>query len=540
MAKLGKNEFPSGTTEDDFKCFGPVATKDTEFAGCRLADLGCFQQEEKGVTKDGGARKIDSNKMYHAAVVQHKTTKAWYLYIEFGRVGQSTTFQFSPCSSESEAEREFVKQCNSKNTSRGEWSTIAGCKIFVPKKDSKGNMKDLYSVRQLVARDVGLPDARNLVTGDVPVAKPKVGNKKSSKCDPQTLKLMRDLLGGTVQYARTTLQGGSIPSQSAIDDGRDILLSAKKRLVQIGNDIDDQINDRDLKSLTYALYSRIPKIKPLNVAESTWILSADNINEWDLEIDAFESALKTGDFEVEDDSSDPMQGMPLNMEWIDPCSILGEYLYTWWTGANRGRYSVGKLKIHNMWKVDRHGDDKILTNTQMAIVPECQGLTDDDRPLHQDKKRPDLTVDQRKLYWSTNTNALFHGSRSCNITGILRENFRLPKELVKVQTNGANMGSGIYGADDWQKSAQYCSSPGSMYAGNGGIKGRNSFMFLCDFCLGKPHVVGSGSGSSMTAPKGTHSVFGKGGMSGGYLANNEFVIYEKGRTQIRYLAEITY
>lgn len=544
--KLGKKEYPTGLGPDDFKCHGPVATKDTEFSGCKLADMGCFQQEEKGTTKDGAARKIDSNKYYHCAVVS--ANGKWFLYVEFGRVGNNPTFQFTECSSESEAQTLFEKQCKTKNTSRGNWEKIGGIDMFVPKKDSKGKLKDLYSVRQLASRDTGLPDARNLAADDgtVTVTKTKSANgkkKKSNRCDTPTSKLMRDLLGGTVQHARTTLQGGTIPAQSAINDGRDILIAAKKRLVKVGEDHDDQVNDRELKQLTYTLYSRIPKKKPLNAPESSWILSIQNIDEWDLEIDAFESALKTGDFEVDDDGTDPMQGMPLEMKHLPKTSELGKYLYGWWKEAMRGNYGYGNLKIHNIWEVARHGDDKTFEKSIAKIAKEItKAVPAGDRPLHQNKKRPDVETSKRRMYWDSNTNALFHGTRSVNVAGILRENFRFPSELVGVRTNGAAFGPGTYFADDWQKSVGYCSNPNpnrrSMYAGDGSVSGRYSFMFLCDVCLGKPYVVGTGGGSSMTAPKGTHSVFGKGGMSGGYLANNEFIIYTKGRHQIRYLAEI--
>ncbi len=76
--KLGRNEFPAGMTANDFKCYGPPATKDTEFSGSRIADMGCFQQES-----------TDSNKYYHCAMVTDKNNK-WYLYVEYGRVGATS------------------------------------------------------------------------------------------------------------------------------------------------------------------------------------------------------------------------------------------------------------------------------------------------------------------------------------------------------------------------------------------------------------------------------------------------------------------
>ena len=50
-AKLGKSAFPDGSGHEDFDCFGPVATKDAEFDGCMLADLGCFSQDQKDSNK---------------------------------------------------------------------------------------------------------------------------------------------------------------------------------------------------------------------------------------------------------------------------------------------------------------------------------------------------------------------------------------------------------------------------------------------------------------------------------------------------------
>ena len=88
-----------------------------------------------------------------------------------------------------------------------------------------------------------------------------------------------------------------------------------------------------------------------------------------------------------------------------------------------------------------------------------------------------MTPAERRLYHDTNTALVFHGSRAVNIAGILRENFRLPKELVGVQTNGSNFGDGVYMADDWKKSAGYCSHPRSYWTSGGMVKGRKSFMF---------------------------------------------------------------
>ena len=98
MPKIGKSAFPANHTANDFKAFGPVVTKDTEWGDCRLADLGCFKQES-----------VDSNKYYHLSVVQStKDINKWFAYFEWGRTRpdgrpDKPSFQFTECSSEIEA-----------------------------------------------------------------------------------------------------------------------------------------------------------------------------------------------------------------------------------------------------------------------------------------------------------------------------------------------------------------------------------------------------------------------------------------------------
>ncbi len=98
--KLGRNAYPDSHSEDDFDAFGPAATKDGEFEGTYLADMGCFMQEE-----------VDSNKYYHGGVYQSKINQKFYFSVEYGRVGAGNPqIQFTECIDKSEAQREFAKQ----------------------------------------------------------------------------------------------------------------------------------------------------------------------------------------------------------------------------------------------------------------------------------------------------------------------------------------------------------------------------------------------------------------------------------------------
>ena len=103
--KHARDTYPDQSGSSDFQCFGPPATKDGDFEAVKICDLGCFTQDGKY-----------TNKYYHAAVVQHRTSKNWFAYFEWGRTGAAKpSFQFTECGSEQEAQRVFASQLHSKN-----------------------------------------------------------------------------------------------------------------------------------------------------------------------------------------------------------------------------------------------------------------------------------------------------------------------------------------------------------------------------------------------------------------------------------------
>lgn len=542
--KLGRSELPSGHAREDFECFGPVATKDTDFASCKLAEMGCFKQDEG----------VDSNKYYFCCVCKSKKTGKWYMYVEYGRTKDGAPdrpqFQFTECASEAEAQEELADQCAAKNTKRGVWEKVGSKDRFVPKKKKDGSTEDLYVVRYMASRAVGLPAAKNICNEDAVAATAtpvKKGAKTvSKKIDVHTKRLFRDLLGGAVSYTRSVMVGGTLPALTAITDARDLLQDALSRISVVGKKVEDQIADNELKKLTYNLYGMIPKAKPFGAPEKDWILSGDNILSWQNDLDAFETALKAGHVEEMDDSNDVMKGIPADVEWIDPTSELGRWIVSWWPATGGVGHGYNRLQIHNLWRVSRHGDDSIFDKNVDETVSEMPKTWNNERPrfIEKQKERPDISAAVRKKYWTGNVALLFHGSRSVNVPGIIRESFRFPSELKKlgVAINGAMFGPGTYTADCWSKSAQYCSHSRAMYAGDGGIPSRKSFMFATDTILGHPYLA-EGSGDWTSPPKGHHCVFGKAAHTrswGGTLANNEWIIYRKGRIVIRYLAEISW
>lgn len=539
--KLPKSSFPVNHSAEDFKAFGPPATEDGQFENCKIADMGSFSQDEK-----------DSNKYYCAMIVQSIKTSIWYCYFEWGRVGaKNPQFQMVECASEIQAQKEFASQCHEKNDKRGEWTVLPGTDIRTLT-SKKG--KDVYLVRQLTARSTGLPDAKTIKAIDqniLPVKKAATKNKKN-QVDFQTAKLIKDLTGGTINYTRSVMADNSLPSKSSIDQARQILTEAEKRVAHVGHDLKDQIVDKDLRIYSAELYKRIPKIKVVGTPDEVWILSSENIISWRQDLDAFESSLNAQYNEVEEESQEDVLGnLPITMQWVDPKTKLGEFLYYWWPLATANKHgSIGQMKLKNIWQLERNGDGQKFATEQNKIYSELIGTKIEERPLFQPSERLDVPKDKRGIYQDSNTSLLFHGTRSVNVTGILQTGLRSPKELTGVSIAGAMFGVATgYWADDWKKSAGYTSMRNSYWSkGAGRIANREAFMFAGDIACGQPFVAPGPQGFK-GPPNGCHCILGMGRNHGkvdtrGNLVysgveNNEWVIFRQSQINLKYLAEFT-
>lgn len=518
--KLEKSTYPKNHSASDFQCFGPPATKDGEFENTLICDMGCFTQDGK-----------DSNKFYHGAVVQSTKDKSWYSYFEWGRVGaKNPQFQFVSAASKEAAIRDYCSQLHEKNDKRGQWIQHPTLGKILQAKAGK----DCYLVRPQASRSTGLPDARTIKFNEGTNNKPQVSSKSAiSKvtADSKTVALMRDLNVATLSYTKGAMTDDCLPTFSAISEARDILSAALSRLSKVGNDLNDQVADTELNSLTKLIYGRIPKKKDRGAAPETWILNQNNITFWQQDLDAFESALSIEDNQTQTEN-DVFGGMSIKMEWLSPTSENGKFVYNWFPKATRNRHSyLGKMDIQNVWYVERKGDVEKISTYQNKIG----NVSTREIPLHQPDFRNDLNQEENKIFKGTNTSLLIHGTRSVNVRGILDKALMLPRNLVGVSITGAMFGPGLYFADDWKKSAGYTSLSSGLYSsGSGGIRGRGAFMFLADVVLGDPYVAPRSSGYT-SPPNGKHCIFGKAGHSG--VQNNEWIVFNTNQHRLRYLVE---
>lgn len=124
-----------------------------------------------------------------------------------------------------------------------------------------------------------------------------------------------------------------------------------------------------------------------------------------------------------------------------------------------------------------------------------------------------------------NLQGLFHGTKNCNMAGILSRGLLIAPKNAPV--SGYMFGKGIYFADQSSKSAQYS----LVYASN---KRDIGYLFLADVALGKIKAEQTPTYRE-EAPRGFHSVQG---CKGSHLIHNEFIIYKTSQCTLRYIAEI--
>ena len=154
----------------------------------------------------------------------------------------------------------------------------------------------------------------------------------------------------------------------------------------------------------------------------------------------------------------------------------------------------------------------------------------------------------------TNRKLLWHGSRLTNWVRILQQGLRIAPPEAPV--TGYMFGKGVYFADMFSKSANYC------VCGTKGVD--TGLLALAEVALGTPTVRVSSDYIS-TLPSGTHSCYAKGGTMpdpshdkpwevdkevvvplgaakdthvNGSLLYNEFIVYDERQIQLHYLLEV--
>lgn len=549
--KLKRNEIPSGFSHTDFKYQGRAAKDQDDFdLEVGIADMACVDQFGSSNT----------NKYYHAGVVE--ANGKWFVYLEWGRIFSGASweggyhngqdFQFVECESEEDARIFFEKQCRTKNIKQLEEKEIGDETIWV----SKGK-NSAYLVQSLSTREKGLPDAANIKDDAGVIKESKKTKKKISKkkvkgpkitYQSQVVSLAQSLVSGVQTYTKAAIAAtGVSPTMAAIDKVRNVLIPlAGQRIAAVGNDIDDQLNDKDLLDISTLVATIVPRQLSRGGSarsrQESILLSSDNISSIRNDLDTFEAALKNEDFEEtqNEDGFNPHQALLGQGEitWIDPNSVKGRWIINTYSGMTNNRHSYigGKLKVINVFEIKRPDRDKKFLKYAKEIADKNKNIKYSTYARLQPKTRDDVS-DVSDLVSQANIFLGIHGTRTVNVQPILSSNLRLPKSLPGAQITGAAFGGGLYFASDANKSFSYTGYGNAYYGSGGTVKGRGFMMFLCDVVMGDSYNA-TNTGSWSSPPNGKDSIAAYPDFMS-YLQNDEHIVFNTNAHRIRYLIEGT-
>jgi len=431
-----------------------------------------------GIDKKTG--KVQNNNKFYKIELQEENGK-YRIFTEYGRVGYEGTKEVRYPDNLYEAEKEFEA---------------------IIKKKKKGKTGEPGYVEVDMAQcSKGSDEAKQLIDVSKVKIEANVNTKTSIKCDlePEIVRLVQQFYDEAGKSLNTLIKGDAAMNGSPlgklsvnqIDKGRVVL-----------QELADLINNSNKKSLTIdqtlgistEYYRSIPKsfgrnMKPEDVA----ITTLDEVNEQMEILKFYEDSLRMGDVIYDDSIMKQYNALHCDLRFLpknDPkYRELEEYLV-----KSQSQHHNFNLKVKNIFIADQ-------------------------------KKAPKL--DEKP----GNIKELFHGTRSCNMIGILSSNLKLPNQLKGVYITGAMFGPGIYFADQSSKSAQYA------FGRFSGLKNMHdsNFMFVADVALGKMREENRAT-YYYEPPRGYDSVKGVKGPS---LLHNEFIVYKEDRCRIRYIIEFT-
>jgi len=442
---------------------------------------------------------LNSNKTYNAELILASDNN-YYLMSSYGRTGGSITVDYRLCKNQSEAESELEKLIKSK-TKKG-YIEVKLVKSDIGSEIGKSKVENTVSVESL--KNLGI--------------KIKEENP-NSKLHSEVANLVRTWFGITQDFVELNLDTKKCPlgqlSLSQIEKAKEILEEAR-RIVHNSKDI------IELNKLTNSYYSNIPhnfgyrKINAdsLRLDDDTKINAAFDI------LDVFADSKDLQSVLSKKTAVDSQyESLKCDLEWLDPESATWKWIDNMLHGTKANNHHfLGKLKIHKIFKVNRHNEEKLFLNVAEKIAKECGKSSPSETYSKYVKVRPDIPKEYTDLYNKANINPGWHGTRRCNMVGINTKGLLIrPSGVVHA---GSAFGDGIYWATNSTKSINYCDVRGSYW--NQGDN-KTAYLFLGDVAFGNYKMANGSHFYSASNIKPNHSVFAKAGYGG--VINDEIITY---------------
>ena len=439
----------------------------------------------------GNQTNADSNANKFFSLELHKSTNGKYrVYSNYGRVSDD---EFTGAVG--------VYGPGTEHEARAFFETKFKAKV----RPSKG-----YEEVEFVRPKVGSPASRSVVKTvkeeDVPDDKKQKFNesqKKAKKIPP--LKLSTDVKRLVSQWYKENSH--SITSNAAVkitSDGIETALGVLSfKQIEKGRDILSDLSQaikddstKDIRDLSSDFYSKIPAKLGRKISDADLITSDALVTQkFDL-LQLMEDALEVGgasfmagvDQQYRDINADIKQLAKTSREW------------------KRVDKKIQSTRGHNHYH----------TTSTVKNVFEVS--------LNADHSRYDACdVD--------NEQELFHGSRNCNILGILSRGLMIAPPQAPV--SGYMFAKGGYFADSSTKSINY-----SMGVFNGSYSSKNYFLFLCKVKLGKQKLLKHSDYNASKYCLNGGDYDSVKGCKGSSLIHNEYIVYTLPQMRITHIVEL--
>lgn len=426
---------------------------------------------------DGG--RLGNNKFF--SIELHKSSNGKFrVYTHYGRVGSVGVYEIRGPSDEKECRIAFAKIVKEKTTRK----------------------KEQYKEIKFVKASVGSKKAKEIIhkiedDGSIKIA--KRNKQKIKKIDPTVISFLDSIFADSSHAltnfldVKITKNGFETPlgvlSFSQINEGVDILLSLGKAL--------SKKQDSEIRKLTSLYYTTVPHALGYNATSQVIDTDSQIQQESDI-LQLMKDSLEVGSNAFIDDASTKLGELGID---IAPMHRNGDEY----------KAIVNKVKEAAS---DRHAHLRqfSIENIFKVILPH------DRRPFQQS------SID--------NLQTLFHGSRNCNLVGILKRGLLIAPPEAPV--SGYMFDKGIYFADKSTKSLQYSMKQfGSYHQRN-----NKCYLFLVEVRLGKQKILYDAcyTAARLCRQENFDSVLGKAGRS---LVHNEFIIYQTSQCSITHVVEIS-
>lgn len=459
----------------------------------------------------------NNNKFYNLEVVK-STDNKFYLYTVYGRVGASGAKEYRACSSLPEAEKEAESIIKSKN--KKGYVEVKLAKSDVGSEAGKAKIDTSVTVESLKKAGVQITE------------EPQV----ASKLHLEVQDLVRTWFGVTQEFVELNLDTKKCPlgqlSLDQIDKAKQILDEARNIVSSKKPDV------KELNRLTSAYYSNIPHV--LGHKINADLLRFDDNPKIDKALDILDvfADAKNVQAVISKKSAVDSQYATLNadLEFVDPLDPNWKWIDSMVHGTRASNHgSLGKLKTHKIFKVNRHNEEKNWLEASEKIAKECGKSVPSEVYSKLVAQREDIPKDLVPLYKKANVLPGWHGTRRANMIGITTKGLLIRPSGVAHA--GSMYGDGIYWAVHSTKSINYCDVKGSYWAqGNN----KTAYLFLADVAFGNQKIVAGSHFYTKQNIKPNHSVWAKSGGGSG-LYNDELITYTptgaEQQHRIRYIIE---